>query len=208
MIRVFVADDHAIVRDGLRRLFEATPDMRLVGQASDGRELLVAAETGEWDVLVLDLSLPRVSGTEVLRRLRASKPKLPILVLSMYPEKQYGVRLMRAGASAYLSKERTGDELLDAIRRLARGGVYVTETVAGQALHSGATTEKAPHEALSAREHQIFLLVIQGQAGTEIAAELDLTASTVSTHLSRIKEKLGAHSVADVVSYAHRMGLV
>ncbi|WP_437852334.1 response regulator [Sorangium sp. So ce363] len=208
MIRVFIADDHAIVRHGLRQLVEGASDMRLVGEASDGRELLAAAEAGAWDVLVLDLSLPKVSGLEAMRRLRAARPKLAIVVLSMYAEEQYAVPAMRAGAAAYLSKDRSGDELLDAIRRAARGGTYLTGTVAEQVLRGAARAEKLPHETLTAREYQIFTLIIHGRTVSEIAAELDLTAGTVSGHLQKIKAKLGAHSVADVVSYAHRMGII
>jgi DNA-binding NarL/FixJ family response regulator len=206
MIRVFIADDHAIVRDGLRQLIESTDDMRFAGAAGDGRELLVAAEKGDWDVLLLDLSLPRVSGMEALRRLRETRPKLAIVVLSMYSEEQYALPVMRAGGAGYLSKDRPGAEVLAAIRRAARGGRYFSEAVTDQALR--APEQRLPHQTLTAREHQIFTLVIEGRAGTEIAAELDLSAGTVSTHMQKIKTKLGASTVADIVSYAHRMGII
>jgi DNA-binding NarL/FixJ family response regulator len=208
MIRVFIADDHAIVRHGLRQLIDSADDMRFAGEAADGRELLVEAEKAEWDVLILDLSLPRVSGLEALRRLRELRPKLAIVVLSMYAEEQYAVTVLRAGAAAYLSKARPGEELMEAIRRAARGSTYLTETVADQVIRGSARTEKLPHEALTAREYQVFTLIIHGRTVSEIAAELDLTAGTVSGHLQKVKTKLGAHSVADVVSYAHRMGVI
>lgn len=208
MIRVFIADDHAVVRHGMRLLISETPDMQVVGEAADGREVLVAAEREEWDVLLLDLSLPRVSGTEVVRRLHEKRPSLAIVVLSMYPEDQYAVRLMREGALAYISKNRPSDELLAAIRNAARGGRYITQTVAAQMLEAPRRSEKLAHEALTAREYQIFILVANGGTVTEIAAELNLTLGTVSTHLHKVKEKLGARSVADIVGYAHRMGLV
>lgn len=208
MIRVFIADDHAIVRHGLRQLIEGTGDMQLEGQAADGRELLAAAETGTWDVLVLDLSLPKVSGLEALRRLRELRPRLAVVVLSMYAEEQYAVPVMRAGAAAYLSKDRPGEDLLAAIRKAAAGGTYVTETVAEQVLRAPEKGQKLPHETLTAREYQIFTLIVHGSTVSEIAAELDLTAGTVSGHLQKVKTKLGVHSVAEIVSYAHRMGFV
>ena len=207
MIRVFITDDHAIVRHGLRQLIGETDDMTVVGEASDGGEMLRAAETGAWDVLVLDMTLPRMSGIEALRRLHAQRPKLAVVILSMHQEDQYAVRMMREGASAYLSKDRPGEEVLAAIRKVARGGTYVTDTVAEHALRAAAPAQQ-PHEALTAREYQVFTLILQGKTGTEVAAELDLTAGTVSGHLHNVKAKLGARSVADVVSYAHRMGLI
>lgn len=209
MIRVFLADDHAVVLAGLRQLISATDDMRVVGTASDGRQVLLEAEAGgEWDVLVLDLSLPRVSGMEVLRRLRSLRPSLPIVILSMYPEDQYAIRLMREGASAYLSKERPPEDLLAAVRRVAAGGTYLTASQAAQIVSARQEAERPPHARLSAREHQVFVLIINGRVVSEIAAELNLSLSTVSTHLARIREKLGVRSVADIVSYAHRAGLI
>ena len=209
MIRVFLADDHAVVLAGLRQLISATDDMRVVGTAADGRQVLLLAEAGgEWDVLVLDLSLPRVSGMEVLRRLRSLRPTLPIVILSMYPEDQYAIRLMREGAAAYLSKERPPEDLLAAVRRVAAGGTYLTASQAAQIVSQRAEAERPPHARLSAREHQVFVLIINGRVVSDIAAELNLSPSTVSTHLARIREKLGVRSVADIVSYAHRAGLI
>jgi DNA-binding NarL/FixJ family response regulator len=208
VIRVFIADDHAIVRHGLRQLIGGADDMRVVGEARDGRELLTAVETDASDVLVLDLSMPKVSGLEVLKRLQETKPKLKVVVLSMYAEEQYALPVMRAGAAAYLSKDRPGEELMAAIRRVARGGTYLTETVADQVLRASSRSEKPPHESLTAREYQIFTLIIHGRSVSEIAAELDLTAGTVSGHLQKVKTKLGSPSIAEIVSYAHRMGII
>lgn len=207
MIRVFLADDHEIVRHGLKRIIDAEADMQVVGEVADGRSLVRRAEeeTG-WDVLILDISLPKVSGLEALRRVRASRPELAVVVLSMYGEEQYGVQVLRAGAAAYLSKDRSGEELLAAIRKAARGGRYVTELVADQLLAK--SSEKPPHERLTAREYQVFTLVVHGHTVTQIAAELDLTPGTVSGHLMKVKEKLSAPSIADVVRYAHRVKLV
>jgi two-component system, NarL family, invasion response regulator UvrY len=208
VIRVFIADDHAIVRHGLRELIASTADMKVVGEATDGRQLLNLAPTLESDVVILDLSLPKVNGPEVLKRLKALRPNLAILVLTMYPEDQYAVALLRSGASAYLCKDRPSSELLEAIRRVAAGGTYFTETIAQRVLASGNDENRPPHAALTAREHQVFTLVIQGRTGAEIAAELDLTAGTVSNHVAKIKEKLGAHSLAEIVRYAYRAGLI
>lgn len=209
-IRVFLADDHAIVRHGLRQLIAAQPDMQLVGEASDGRQVLTAAGRASWDVLVLDLSLPRVNGTEVLRRLRVELPRLRVLVLSMYPESQYAARLLREGAAAYLSKTHAPEEVLAAVRAVARGWTYVSPTIAEElrTADDGAAPGEPPHASLSAREYQVFTLIFQGSRVTDIAAELDLSASTVSNHVARIKEKLGARSIAEIVNYAHRAGLV
>lgn len=209
MIRVFIADDHAIVRHGLRELIASTSDMKVVGEATDGRQLLNAAPTLEADVVILDLSLPKVNGPEVLKRIKQMRAELNILVLTMYPEDQYAVALLRSGASAYLCKDRPSAELLEAIRRVAAGGTYFTETIAQRFLtgpESG--KDEPPHAALTAREHQVFTLIIQGRTGAEIAAELDLTAGTVSNHVAKIKEKLGAHSLAEIVRYAYRAGLI
>ena len=207
MIRVFIADDHAIVRHGLKELISTTGDMRVVGEAIDGRQLLNLAPKLECDVIILDLSLPKVSGPEVLRRLRQLRPTLPVLVLTMYPEDQYALALLKSGASAYLCKDRPSTEVLEAIRKVAAGRTYFTETIAQRILTRG-NDDEAPHTRLSAREHQVFTLIIQGRTSSEIAAELDLTAGTVSNHLAKIKEKLGAHSVAEVVKYAYRAGLI
>lgn len=209
MIRVFIADDHAIVRHGLRELIASTSDMKVVGEATDGRQLINAAPTLEADVIILDLSLPKVNGPEVLKRLKSLRPTMNVLVLTMYPEDQYAVALLRSGASAYLCKDRPSAELLEAIRRVAAGGTYFTETIAQRFLTGPeGGKDEPPHAALTAREHQVFTLIIQGRTGAEIAAELDLTAGTVSNHVAKIKEKLGAHSLAEIVRYAYRAGLI
>ena len=205
MIRVFIADDHAIVRHGLRQLIETQPDMAVVGEASDGRQVLLAEGKQDWDILLLDLSLPRVNGIEVLRRLRGEQPSLRVVALSMYPEEQYADRLLGEGAVAYLSKEQSPQELLAVLRQVARGGGPARRAAAQPARAEGAA---APHEALSAREYQIFTLILQNRRVTEIAAELDLSVSTVSNHLTHVKEKLGVRSVGEIISYGHRVGLI
>lgn len=206
MIRVFIADDHAIVRLGLRQLFASTQDLVVAGEAVHGREVLEKAEEGKWDILLLDLSLPRVAGVEILRRLRIRRPELAIIVLSMYPEDQYARRLLQEGAAAYVCKSRSSDELIDVIRRVARSksGAAEPPPPAPRARQS----TQQPHDTLTAREHQIFLLLIQGQTPSDICAELNLTSGTVSNHIHKIKEKLGTYSIAKIVNYAHRCGLI
>ncbi|MEZ4411063.1 MAG: response regulator transcription factor [Polyangiales bacterium] len=205
MIRAVLADDHAIVLGGLRRLLAETGDIEVVGVASDGRQALKLC-LGElaWDVLVLDLSLPRVGGLEVLRRVRAARPDAKVVVLSMYPEEQYAPQLRRDGAAAYVSKSMPPETLVDAIRAVAAGEPV---TAAPPAAPSGAP-DALPHRSLSSRELQVFNLVFEGYSVTEIAAQLDLHASTVSNHLRAIKAKLEVNSVAEIVRYAHRVGLI
>jgi DNA-binding NarL/FixJ family response regulator len=204
-IRVFLVDDHAIVRQGLRRLIEDEPDLRVVGEAAHGREVLLAEGKDEWDVLLLDLSLPRVSGIEVLRRLRREMPALRIVVLSAFPEEQYAAYVLREGAVGYLHKDRGPAELMRALRAAAAGETYVSPAVLAQ-VASG--QGGLPHERLSGREYQVFTLLIHGRSVTEVAAELDISASTASNHVARIKEKLGVGTIGEVINYAHRAGLV
>jgi DNA-binding NarL/FixJ family response regulator len=205
MIRVFLVDDHRIVRAGIRQLLSHAADVEVVGEASDGRRALEALARVPVDVLVLDLNLPKMNGFEVLRRAIAERPGLAVLVLSMYAEASYVRATLKAGAAGYVSKEASEEELLTAIRAVAQGRLYAPRDAAAPRRGADATT--ALHESFSAREHQIFTLLFQGTSVSEIAAELDLTVSTVSTHIGKIKLKLGARNVAEIVSYAHRMGL-
>jgi len=207
MIRIFIADDHAIVRQGLRGLIEQQEDMCVVGEASDGRAVLLAEDKDQWDLCVLDLSLPKVGGIEVLRRLREEHPKLRVVILSMYPEDQYGLRLIQEGAAAYLSKEMDASDVVGALRIVASGGTYLSPGITAQMRRGGGDGSRPPHASLSAREHQVFTLLFQGRTVSEIAAELNLSASTVSNHVARVKDKLGARSIGEIVSYAHRAGL-
>src|SRR5262249_22219194 len=173
MINVFLADDHPIVRQGLRELIERQPDMRVVGEADDGHQVVNAEGRASWDVLLLDLSLPLLSGVEVVRRLRAERPAPHIVILSMYPEDQYAQRMLDEGASAYLSKSLPPEEVIKALRVVAAGETYARPR-RGRAAEAPAPGE-APHKSLSAREHQIFMRIFQGRTVTEIAAELDLS---------------------------------
>ncbi len=202
MIRVFLADDHPIFRSGVRKVLEDSGGISVVGEADDGRQVLLARDKHRWDVLVLDVSLPKVSGIEVLRRLHAELPALAVLVVSMFPEEQYATRLLAEGARGYVSKSRPPEELVEAIHRVAAGERWVPPEVQASGVAA------SPHTLLTAREHQVFTLICQGLTVSEIAAELDLRLSTVSNHLSKVKEKLSAHTVAEIVSYAHRAGLM
>jgi len=210
VIRVFLADDHEIMLGGLQKLLAETGDITVVGTATDGRRALqrTLEEGLEWDVLILDLSLPRVGGIEVLRRVMDARPGARVVVLSMYPEEQYALQLIHAGAAAYLSKASPPEALLDAIRRAAAGDTSASPAALRKLRLRIPDEEKLPHMKLSSREHQVFSLIIEGNSVTDIASQLDLTASTVSNHLRGIKEKLDAPTVAAIVRYAHRAGLI
>lgn len=206
MTRVFLADPHAVVREGLRRIIERQGDMIVAGEAADGRAVLLAAGRETWDILILDLRLPKVDGFEVLRRVHEAQPALRVIVFSAYPEQQYGFRVLNEGAAAYLSRDMDAAELTRAIRVVAVGGTYLSRGLTRR-MQLGAPAPEGPHATLSARQNQIFTLVFQGRTVSDIAAQLDLAVSTVSNHVGRIKDKLGARSIGEIVSYAHRTGL-
>ena len=208
MIDVFLADDHDIVRAGLSALIDARPDMRVVGQAATGADTLAGLAARPVDVLVLDLSLPDATGVELIERVRIRHRRVAIVVLTMYPEDQLALSLIRAGAAAYLNKARGSDEVIEAIRRVGRGGRYITDTLADLALEAPHVDDAPPHTRLSAREYQAFMLLIGGKTVSEAAAEMDVTPSTASSYVAKIKEKLGVASVSDIVLYAHRIGLL
>ncbi len=209
MIRVFVADDHAVVRRGVVQILEEAPDMVAAGEASTGREALRAMREHDCDVLVLDISMPDGGGLEVLKQLQTLKPNLPVLILSMYPEKQYALRALKAGAAGYLTKESAPNELIAAIRRVAEGGRYITQSLAERlADELEGEVEKEPHQTLSDREYQVMTLLAAGKSITEIAEGLSLSVKTVSTYRARILEKLGLSSTAEIIRYALQRGLV
>jgi DNA-binding NarL/FixJ family response regulator len=208
VIKVFIADDHTIVRHGIRELLANVEDICVAGEAADGRAVLNELEAGTpWDVLVLDLSLPKVDGTEVLRRAKEKRPATPVLILSMYAEEQFALRAVQDGAAGYLSKDQPLSDLLRAIREVAAGRQFLSPAVTAQAARAK-EGPAPPHTLLTAREHQIFMLLLQGRTSADIAAELDLNASTVSNNLARIKQKLGVKSVAEILIYGHRAGLI
>jgi DNA-binding NarL/FixJ family response regulator len=209
MIRVLIADDHAVVRRGMVQILGEAPDIVVVGQASTGRQVLEAVRDTNCDVLVLDIAMPEGGGLEVLHQLETLEPDLPILILSMYSEKQYAERTLRAGAAGYLTKEAAPDELITAIRQVAGGGRYISQSLANQltAVLSGERATE-PHQALSTREYQVMCLLASGKTVTQAAAELALSVKTVSTYRSRVLEKLGLTNNAEIVRYALERGLV
>jgi DNA-binding NarL/FixJ family response regulator len=208
VIRVFLIDDHDIVREGLCRIIETTQDMTVAGHTADPAEALARAAKETWDVVLLDLHLGHASGADTLQKLHELKPRLPILVLTMQPEDQRALRVLHAGAAGYVTKGRPAKELLEAIRKVVAGGRFVSERVAELLLSNQTDLSKAPHESLTDRELEILLLLAHGCTTSEIAGKLELSASTVSTHLNHIRAKLGARSNAQLVEYAVRHKLI
>lgn len=203
MIKVLIADDHPVVRRGLKNILKEASDIEVAGEAGDGLEVLEKVRGEEYDVLVLDLTMPKLDGLETIGRLKSEQPDLGILVLSMNPEEVFGMRALRLGASGYLSKDSAPEQLITAIRRIAAGKVYVSEGLAESlALNVSKGSPKMPHETLSDREYQIMLMLARGRSLKEIAAELSLSVKTVSTHRTHILEKLNMENNAQIVTYA------
>jgi two-component system, NarL family, invasion response regulator UvrY len=209
MTRILLADDHDVVRQGLKQiLMESIPNLTF-GEAPSGKEALRRARSEPWDVVLLDISLPDRSGLDVLKELRREYPALPVLVLSMHPEEQFAVRVLRAGAAGYVTKRTATKDLTAAVKKVLGGGKYVSadlaERLAGE-IESG--TSKAPHETLSDREYQVFRMLAMGKTVKEIGEELSLTPQTVSTHRSRILEKMKMTTNAELTQYAISGGLL
>jgi two-component system invasion response regulator UvrY len=203
MIRIIIADDHAIVRAGLKQFLAAEKDMVVTGEAADGMETLACVRKAECDVVLLDISMPGKNGIDTLRQLKRSRPDLPVLILSAYSEEQFAVSLLRAGANGYISKETASDQLVAAIRTVIGGGKYVSPGVA-QVLVSdlSSDSDKPPHTTLSKREFQIFYRLASGESVSKIAEELFLSVKTVSTYRARILEKMQMSSNANLTYYA------
>lgn len=207
-IRIVLADDHAIVREGLKRLAADVPDFEVAGEAADGTEVMRVVREVDFDVLVLDLSMPGRSGMELIKLVKAEKPRLRILVLSMHQEMQYAVRAIKSGASGYLTKESASAQLQQAIRKIAAGGAYISSEVAEQlALGAMPGSEGLPHESLSDREFEVFRMLVAGDAVSDIAAKLNLSVKTVSTHKANLMQKLGLSNPTELVRYALKHGL-
>ncbi len=208
MIRIVIADDHAIVREGLKRIVGSAQDMEVTAEAADGGEVMQRVRELDFDVLVLDLSMPGRSGMELIKLAKAEKPRLRILVLSMHQELQYAVRAIKSGASGYLTKESAPGELVLALRKIAGGGAYVTSEVAGQlALGAMPGGAEASHESLSPREFEVLRLLAGGMSVTVIAGQLNVSVKTVSTHKANLMQKLSLHNQSELVRYAIRHGL-
>lgn len=210
MIRVLIADDHAIVRHGLRQILADTPDMEVGGEAANGFEALrKIRDEGPWDVLLLDVSMPGKNGIDTLKQIKGETPRLPVLVLSMYPEDQYGVRLLKAGAAGYLTKESAPEQLVSAIRTVSAGRKYISPGVAELlAEQIGRDAEQPLHALLSDREFEIMRLLASGITPTDIADQLNLSVKTVSTYRTRLLEKMQLKNNAELTYYAIKNGLV
>jgi len=204
MIRVLLADDHEIMRDGLKRILGAAGDLQVAGEAADGDQALALVKANDYDVALLDMSMPGLSGIDLIKRLKIEKPGLRLLILSMHGEHQYAARALKAGASGYLTKDSAAEQLVSAIRKVAAGGVHVSDATAAGLV----SAERAPHQVLSDREFEVLRLLAGGRSPTEIAAQLHLSVKTVSTHKAHIQEKLGLGGTADLVRYALEHKLV
>ena len=209
MIRIVIADDHAIVRQGLRQILAAHGDFEVIGEAANHGEVMQLLRKQDCDVLLLDIAMPGKNGIDTLKQVRIEKPKLPVLVLSMYPEDQYAFRALKAGASGYLTKMTAADQLVDAIRTITRGRKYITPELAESLAESfDRDTEIEPHSLLSDREFQTLKLIAAGKPLAQIGAELALSPKTVSVYRGRLLSKLGLHTNADLTRYAIEHGLL
>jgi DNA-binding NarL/FixJ family response regulator len=207
VIRVFLADDHTLVRQGIKRILQGEPDMQVVGEAADSLEVLRAVGTIPIDVLLLDLSMPGPGGLEVLAALRERRSRPQVLVVSMHPEARFAIRALRLGAAGYMTKERAAEELVQAIRRICGGGRYITPEVA-DLLACCLDNDALPHEKLSQRELSVFHGLASGQRVAEIAQSLGLTVPTVYTYRARIFEKMNLKSTSELVRYAANHSLL
>jgi DNA-binding NarL/FixJ family response regulator len=208
MTRIVIADDHTIVREGLKQVLAAPGDLQVIAEAQNGSEVMQRVRELDFEVLLLDMSMPGKSGVELIKQVHNEKPKLRILVLSMHEEAQYAVRALKAGAAGYLTKESASDLLVAAIRKVAAGGAYITSVVAEQfALGAMADSSGPLHATLSDREYQVFEMLVAGKSITDIADRLNLSVKTVSTHKARILQKMNMTNPAELIRYAlnHRL---
>ena len=209
MINILIADDHAVVRKGLRQILTETPDLRVLDEAVDGEDVLEKVKKKSYDVIVLDISMPGMSGIDVLKRLNVEYPQLPVLVLSIYSEDQYALRVLKSGASGYLTKESAPGELVSAIRKVAKGGKYVSAYLAEKLAFGLTTPAKVnPIEHLSDREMQVLCMIASGKTISEIAKDISLSVKTVSTYRRRILTKMKLKNNAELTHYAIRNNLV
>lgn len=210
MIRILIADDHDILRAGLKHILHDTGDIVVAGEACDGHQALSLVRTGQWDALVLDLSMPGKSGIELIKQIKGEFPRLPILILSMHKEDLYAVRALKAGASGYLCKDSAEALLAQAIRKVVGGGLFVNQAVAEKLAMDMLTGagNGALHTRLTDREYQVFMLLARGLGVTDIGRELNLSVKTISTHKTRIQEKMNLANTADLIHYAIRHQLI
>ena len=209
MIKILLVDDHAIMRDGLKQILAGCEHVLVTDEACSGAEALKKIRQHELDIVILDIAMPDMSGIELIKQIKSENPKLPILVLSMYKEKQFAARALKNGASGYLCKDSVSAQLVEAIRKVASGGMFISpEAAQSLALSMVAHTDSLPHTLLSDREYQIFKLLIAGNGITKIADILNINGKTVSTHKARILQKMSLATVSDLVRYAiaHELG--
>jgi DNA-binding NarL/FixJ family response regulator len=209
MLKIIIADDHPIVRAGLKQIMAETADLMVAAEANNGRELLNQVRREPYDVILLDISMPGIDGLDVLKQLKVELPNIPVIILTVHPEAQYALRVLKAGAAGYLTKESVPSELIQAIRKVHRGGKYITPSLAEKiAFALGGETDKLPHETLSDREFQVLTLIASGKTVTEIAEELALSVKTISTYRTRILEKMQMKTNAELTHYAIQNRLV
>jgi len=209
MIRILIADDHIVVHRGLQQILGDEPDMTVVGEAHNAQEVLALVRKQDWDLVVLDISMPGRSGLDIIEELKQERPKLPVLILSMHPEDRYAVRALSVGAAGYLTKESVPEELVKAIRKVVSGGRYVSPPLAEKLACALSTDTGRPlHETLSNRELQVLCMIGSGKSVGAIAAELSLSVKTISTYRARILEKMTLKNSAELIHYALQNRLV
>ena len=209
MIKVIIVDDHLIVREGLKQIISDTSDIRVVGEASNGQEALNKIRINDYDVMLLDISMPGRSGLEILKEIKNGSPNLSILILTMHPEEQYAMRVLKAGASGNLTKESAPDELIEAIRKVSGGGKYISSTLAEKlAFNLEVDTGKPLHQTLSDREFEVMCMISSGKTVTEIADDMSLSVKTISTYRTRILDKMRMKTNAELTYYSIKNDLV
>jgi DNA-binding NarL/FixJ family response regulator len=209
MIKILIVDDHEIIRKGLRQILADTSDMQVVDEAGNGQEALNKICKNDYDMVLLDISMPGRCGMDLLKDIKSQKPKLSVLMLTMHPEEEYAVRALRAGASGYLTKESASEELISAIRIISRGGKHISMSLAEKiACHMKADDDMPPHESLSDREYEVLCLIASGKPVKNISEELTLSPKTISTYRSRILQKMNLSNNAEITHYAFKNQLV
>lgn len=209
MIRVLIADDHPVVRQGLKQILSEEPDMTVLGEAQNSQEVLELVRKQDWDIVILDISMPGRGGLDVLKELKHERPKLPVLILSVHPEDQYAVRSLKAHASGYMTKESAPEELVKAIRKIIQGGKYISPTLAEKLAFDLETETETPlHKTLSDREYQVMLMIASGKTVSEIAEELSLSVKTIDTYRARILEKMKMKTNSELMHYAFKNKLI